>query len=146
MKFTDGYWQIREGMTPYYAAQAYEVGIESDAVTVYAPTKELQGRGDTINLPVLTLGFSSPMENVVRVQIIHHKGGRPRKPEFSLYPQPAPQVHIVSDDHAATLLSGQLSVRVQKGENWLVEYMGNDQVLTSSSWRATGFVDTPEGR
>jgi len=146
MKFTDGYWQIREGMTPYYAAQAYEVGIESDAVTVYAPTKKLQGRGDTINLPVLTLRFSSPMENVVRVQIIHHKGGRPRKPEFSLYPQPAPQVHIVSDDHAATLLSGQLSVRVQKGENWLVEYMGNDQVLTSSSWRATGFVDTPEGR
>jgi len=146
MKFTDGYWQIREGMTPYYAAQAYEVGIESDAVTVYAPTKKLQGRGDTINLPVLTLRFSSPMENVVRVQIIHHKGGRPRKPEFSLYPQPAPQVHIVSHDHAATLLSGQLSVRVQKGENWLVEYMGNDQVLTSSSWRATGFVDTPEGR
>ena len=146
MKFTDGYWQIREGMTPFYAAQAYEVGIESDAVTVYAPTKKLQGRGDTINLPVLTLRFSSPMENVVRVQIIHHKGGRPRKPEFSLYPQPAPQVHIVSDDHAATLLSGQLSVRVQKGENWLVEYMGNDQVLTSSSWRATGFVDTPEGR
>lgn len=28
MKFTDGYWQIRAGMTPHYAAQAYEVEIE----------------------------------------------------------------------------------------------------------------------
>jgi alpha-D-xyloside xylohydrolase len=146
MKFTDGYWQMREGMTPHYAAQAYEVEIESDAMIIYAPTKKLQGRGDTTNLPMLTLRFSSPMENVVRVQIIHHKGGRPRKPEFSLYPQPAPQVHIVSDEHSATLLSGQLSVRVQKGDNWMVEYMGNDQVLTSSGWRGTGFVDTPEGR
>jgi len=50
MKFTDGYWQIRAGMTPHYAAQAYEVEIESDAMTVYAPTKKLQGRGDIINL------------------------------------------------------------------------------------------------
>ena len=146
MKFTDGYWQIRAGMTPHYAAQVHEVEIEPDAMTVYAPTKKLQGRGDTINLPMLTLHFSSPMENVIRVQIIHHKGGSSRKPEFSLYPQPAPQVHIVSNEHSATLTSGQLSARVHKGDDWLVEYIGKDQVLTSSGLRATGFVDTPEAR
>ena len=55
---------------------------------MYAATKPLQGRGDTLNLPLLTVRFSSPMENVIRVQIVHHKGGRPRGPEFELKPQP----------------------------------------------------------
>jgi len=146
MKFTDGYWQIRTGMIPHYAAQVREVEIESNAMTLYAPTKKLHGRGDTINLPMLTLRFSSPMENVVRVQIIHHKAGRPHPPEFSLYPQPVPQVRIVSDEQSVALTSDQLSVRVQKGDHWLVEFIGEDQVLTSSGWRAVGFVDTPEGR
>jgi alpha-D-xyloside xylohydrolase len=146
MKFTDGYWQMRANIIPHYASQVHDVEIDTDAMTVYAPVGKLQERGHTINQPLLTLRFSSPMENIVRVQIIHHKGGRPRKPEFSLHPQPAPQVHVVSDEHSTTLTSGQLQVRVQKAEDWLVEYIGEGRVLTSSGWRAVGFVDTPDGR
>lgn len=74
MKFTNGYWRMREGITPYYAEQVHEVEIESDAITVYAPTKKLMGRGDTLNLPLITIRFSSPMENIIRVKIVHHKG------------------------------------------------------------------------
>ena len=28
MKFTDGYWQMRPGMTPHYAAQVHDIDIE----------------------------------------------------------------------------------------------------------------------
>ena len=79
MKFTNGYWQMRAGVTPHYAEQVHEVEIESDAITVYAPTKKLTGRGDTLNLPLLTIRYSSPMENVIRVKIVHHKGVRQTK-------------------------------------------------------------------
>ena len=85
MKFTDGYWQMRKGVTPYYAAQVHDVETDDRSLTVYAPTKKLQGRGDTLNLPLLTIHYSSPMENVIRVKIVHHKGGRPQKPEFEIY-------------------------------------------------------------
>lgn len=146
MKFTDGYWQMRPGIMPHYAAQVHEVTLENDAITFYAATGKLQRRGDTVNLPMLTVCFSSPMENVVSVQIVHHKGRSPRRPGFSFFPQPAPKIWIVNDEHSTTLTSGQLSVRVQKGDNWLVEYIGNDQILTSSGWHAVGFVDTSEGR
>ncbi len=145
MKFTDGYWQIRKGMTPYYAAQVHDLETDSASVTVYAPTKKLQGRGDTLNLPLITVRFSSPMENVIRVKIVHHKGARPAKPEFTLYEQPS-NVEIKNEEHAATLTSGDLSVRIHKGEDWLVEFLGGNTVLTSSGWRAVGFVDTPDGR
>ena len=146
MKFTDGYWQMRKDMIPYYAAQAHEIEIEKDSLTVYAPTKKLQGRGDTLNLPMLTIRFSAPTENVIRVKIIHHKGGSPRKPEFEIYEQADLQAGTMDNEKFALLTSGKVSVRIRKGDDWLVEFIGNEQVLTSSGWRAIGFVDTPEGR
>ena len=146
MKFTDGYWQMRPGMRPHYAAQVHEVAVEPDSLTVYAPIAKLTSRGHSINQPLVTVRFSSPMENVIRVQCVHHKGKAPRTPEFGLQAQPSPRVSMTNDESSATLTSGNLSVRVNKGTDWLVEYVGGGEVITSSGWRAMGFVDTPDGR
>jgi hypothetical protein len=55
MKFTDGFWQMRNGVTSHYPAQVHDVKIESEALTIYAPTKKLESRGDTLNLSLLTI-------------------------------------------------------------------------------------------
>ena len=146
MKFTDGYWQMRPGMTPQYAAQAYDVTMEDESLTVYAPIGPIRERGHTVNQPLLTVRYTFPLENTIRVEILHHKGVRPRQPEFALNTGTRPQVSISKDGQAATLTSGELTVRVHKGNNWLVEFSGEDKVLTSSGWRALGFMDTPDGR
>jgi alpha-D-xyloside xylohydrolase len=146
MKFTDGFWNIRAGMTPHYAAQVNEVAVEKDSLTVYAPTKKLSGRGDTLNLPLLTIQYSSPMENIIRVKVIHHIGGRPQKPEFEITQQPDIKVVTSDNEKFASLTSGSLSVRIHKDGDWLVEFIGNEKTITSSGWRALGFVDTPDGR
>ena len=146
MKFTDGYWQIRPGVTPHFAAEVHDITVEQDALTVYAPIGKIQARGHTLNQPLLTVRFSSPVENVIRVQVLHHRGVVPRKPEFSLYPAPHPQVSVSEDEDSATLTSGDLRVRIHKGSDWLVQFMAGGHVLTSSGWRALGFVDTPDGR
>jgi alpha-D-xyloside xylohydrolase len=145
MKFTNGYWEMRPGMKPHYAAQVHEVLIEEAALIVFAPVDRLQERGHTVNQPLLTLRFTSPMKNVIHVQVVHHKGGLPRKPEFYLHTEVS-EVSITEDETAATLSSGDLSVRVHKGDSWLVEFLGNDRLLTASGWRSLGFVDTPQGR
>ena len=87
------------------------------------------------------------MANVIRVQIVHHKGGRPRGPAFEL--QAAARARCA--DHAtmrqaATLTSGRLTVRVAKGPDWRVEFMDGDRVITSSGWRGMALMETPEGR
>ena len=146
MKFTDGYWQMRPGMTPHYAAQVHEIEVEKDSLTVYAPTKKLAGRGDTLNLPLLTVQYSSPMENIIRVKVIHHKGGFPRKPEFEITQQTDLNIVISNDEKFAELTSGDLSVRIHKGDAWLVEFISGEKILTSSGRHALGFVDTPDGR
>jgi hypothetical protein len=48
---------MRANMTPHYAAQVYEVEMESNAMTVYAPAGKLQERGHTVNQPLLTIRF-----------------------------------------------------------------------------------------
>lgn len=146
MKFTDGYWQVRAGVTPHYPVQVHDVVVKDGALTVYGPTGRLHHRGNTLNLPVLTVRFSSPMENVIRVEIVHHSGRLPRRPSFELNPQPEPEVQITNDEQAAVLTSGRLSVRVEKAGDWRIEFKDGDRVITGSGWRGMGVMETPEGK
>lgn len=146
MKFTDGYWKIRAGMTAYFPAQVHEIEIEPNALTVYGPTKKLHHRADTLDQPVLTVRFSSPMENVLRVQIYHHKGRHLRGPNFKIHEQTNPPIHINQTEETTTLTSGQLSAHVPKAGEWRIEYRAGEQLVTTSGPRGMGFVDTPDGR
>jgi len=146
MKFTNGAWLMRPGVTLHYPACVYEAKIEPDALIVYGPTGRLTHRGDTHDMPLLTVRFSSPMADVIRVRVTHHKGGQPRKPEFELEAQPPPEIAIHDDAQAATLTSGRLTVRVEKAGNWRVEFKDGERVITGSGWRGMGFIDTEEGR
>ncbi len=114
MKFSDGFWQMRPGVTPHYAVQVHEIEVEAGALTVHAATRRLASRGDMLDGPMLSVRFSSPLENVIRVQVVHFKGGTPLKPEFELNANPQFQPVITQDEESATLTSGQLSVRVQQ--------------------------------
>ncbi len=145
MKFTDGYWQMRPGHQPHFAAQAYDVETDGQALTVYAPTRVIEHRGHTLNLPLLTVRYSTPLEGVIRVQVVHHKGGPPPQPQFALHTAPVtPQINITAS--AAELTSGPLTVRVARGAAWDVAFQAGGATLTGSGWRALGFVDTPAGR
>jgi alpha-D-xyloside xylohydrolase len=146
MKFTDGFWLMRPGVMPIFPVQVHEVEVEPNALTVYGAPRRLTHRADTLDLPLLTVRFSSPMPNVVRVQICHHKGKLHKKPEFQLKPQPAPKVEVHDDAQAATLTSGRLTVRVEKAGGWQITFNDGDRVVTSSGSRGMGVMDTNEGR
>ena len=146
MKFTDGYWQMRPGCTPHYATQVHDVEITLDALTIYAATRKIEHRGDTFNNALLTVRYTSPLENVIKVEIWHHQGIPILKPEFQLVDRPAPRVDIQDQPEAATLTTGNLSLQVHKSEDWRVEFRDRERLITHSGWRALGFVDTPEGR
>ncbi len=94
---------------------------------------------------MLTLRFSTPMENVIRVQVTHHKGGISRGPTFGLNDSDSLQPVITDDEHSATLTSGMLGVRVQKQGDWLVQFKADERVVTSSGWRGLGYMQTEDG-
>jgi alpha-D-xyloside xylohydrolase len=141
MKFTDGYWQFRPNVTPHFAVQVHDVEVESDALTVYAATRRITHRGDTLDTGLITVRFASPMPEVIRVQLWHHKGQRPLPPHFTLHTQPNTPIQIHNEADFASLTSGRLTVRIDKGENWRVDYLDGERRLTHSGWRGLGYVD-----
>ena len=60
MKFTDGYWQLRPGVSVLRPARVDSVEPDERGFTVFAPTGQITGRGDTLNRPVVTVRFFSP--------------------------------------------------------------------------------------
>jgi alpha-D-xyloside xylohydrolase len=144
MKFTDGNWLMREGVRAFYPAEAYDVETNHDALTVYAPTKPIRHRGDTLSGPLLTIRFSSPVADVIRVTLTHFAGEPPKLPQFPLFQDSAPGVTIVEDEQAATLASGRLSVRVARGDGWRVEFLGDDHRITASAFRGMGIAEVED--
>ncbi len=78
MKFTDGFWQLRPGVTALYGQEAYDIEERERSLVVTAPTKVIERRGDTLNRPTLTTTLSSPLPGVIRVRIEHFQGVAPR--------------------------------------------------------------------
>jgi len=141
MKFTDGYWTIREGVKPFFAVQAREVEETPGSLTVYAITRRLVGRGDALDGPILTVQFSSPMPDVIRVKLIHFAGQQPRPPCFELFEDPDSVVAISMAEKFATLTSGKLSASVSLGDDWRVDFRANASLITSSERQGMGIAE-----
>jgi alpha-D-xyloside xylohydrolase len=139
MKFTDGFWRNRDNVSVYNAAMAYEAVCDDQSVTVYAPYAYVTNRGQTLQGPVITVRYSSPMPEVIRVQAWHYQGAIKNKPGFALSEQACP-VEIRDQEDAVELQSGRLKVRIRKGEGWQVDFYDNDRYLTGSGWRCLGYV------
>jgi alpha-D-xyloside xylohydrolase len=142
VKFTNGYWLLRDGVHAHYPAQAYEVIAEPDALVVFAPTRKIEHRGDTLNQPLLTVRCTSPAPDVISVAVNHFAGEQPPDPQFPLQTEPSVEVHTEVDDSHATLTSGALSARFERGDRWVLEFIADGTVLTTSGAKALAYIST----
>jgi alpha-D-xyloside xylohydrolase len=145
MKFTDGYWQLRQGVQARYPAEVDDLAVEPNALTIYAPTRKITHRGDTLNEPLLTIRCTSPASDVISVSVSHFRGTRPSRPEFPLNVDPSVQVDIQVDDVAASFASGALSARFRREEGWGLEFLAGDTVLTGSLQKAMALITQDSG-
>ncbi|GFJ91889.1 hypothetical protein [Phytohabitans rumicis] len=140
MKFTDGYWHMREGVQPLYPAQVHDLIADGDSLTVYAPTARIEGRGDTLNRPLVTVRASAPLPDVIGVTVSHFSGGVSPGPHFALS-----TVDGVASVDDLSLTSGSLSVRFQR-DPWRVEFLASGQVLTASGYKAMALIEDGDRR
>lgn len=139
MKFTDGFWQLRPGVTALYAQEAYDMVATDSSLVVTAPTKVIERRGDTLNRPVLTVTLTSPLEGVIGVRIEHFSGGRDERGFELVGAEPGHAVIQVRDD-AGILTSGDLTARVTPGAPWNLEFSSGETTLTRSGHKAQAYV------
>jgi alpha-D-xyloside xylohydrolase len=145
MKFTDGQWLVRAGVTANYAAEAHTITAEPGRLVVHAPVRAIRHRGDTLQGPLLTVTLSSPLPDVVRVRMEHFTGGIARGPEIPLQVHADAPVAIAETAEAVTLTSGGLTVRIKRAD-WEMSFEADGRVLTKSGWHSVGYMQAPGKR
>lgn len=146
MKFSDGYWMTREGyelLSPY---EIHDVKIGPDSITVYATHRHLENRGNTLNEPLMTLEFSSPLPDIIKVKLYHHKGKVRKGPSsFDLMTSGNAPVIVDNNEETVSLTSGDTTVTLTKKHPVSITYTYKDRKLTSSGTRATAYVKAANG-
>ena len=143
MKFTDGFWQLRPGVTALYAQEAYDIAETSTpdgpGIVITAPTMMIAKRGDTLNRPVLTTTLSSPAEGVVRVRIAHHEGAQWHG-GFALTGAGTGSARVSLSDAGGSLDAGALVARIAPGAPWDLSFEVGGRRVTGSGHKAQGYV------
>ena len=85
MKFNDGYWLLREGVTATYAKEAFAVETSDSTVSVAALSRPVEHRGSHLNTPTVTVDLSSPAQDVVTVRASRRVRTTPPEPDFQLH-------------------------------------------------------------
>jgi alpha-D-xyloside xylohydrolase len=142
MKFTDGTWMMRPGVRAAHPAEAFEVQAQDGVLELLAPTRRILHRGDTLEGPVLTVSVSSPLADVIRVRVRHFTGALELGPHFEIHGQDV-QPSITVDENMATLTSGLLTAKINR-QNWSLEFLVGDQIITRSPSRGMGFIHTQD--
>lgn len=153
MKFTNGYWMIRDGVDALYAREAYELAADAttESLNVLAPTSVVRGRYDTLNLPTFNVDITTPAEGVIRVCTEHWQGAT-EYPGFPLNAdEPGNRDYVTVQANGngdgevgvngadVTLTTGGLTVKVVKGAPWNLTFIGEDgKVLTESAGKSLG--------
>src|SRR3954453_9644616 len=146
MKFSDGYWQLRPGLTRLRPAEVESVAAGERELTVFAPAKRIERRGDTLNQPVFTVTFHSPARGVIGVRIAHHVGGVPARPSYRLATDDDHPVKVEAGAAEARLTSGELSVVIDLTGPWNVRFEQDGRPLTNSGERSVGLITDTDGR
>lgn len=153
MKFTNGYWMIRDGVDALYAREAYELAADAttESLNVLAPTSVVRGRYDTLNLSTFNVDITTPAEGVIRVCAEHWQGAT-EYPGFPLNAdEPGNRDYVTVQANGngdgevgvngadVTLTTGGLTVKVVKGAPWNLTFIGEDgKVLTESAGKSLG--------
>ena len=135
MKFTNGYWMLREEMVPAYAVEYAGHQVNENELTVYLPGSHIRGRGDCLNLPMLTVTLTSPMEGVIKVSAVHHAGAEEKGP-FASVTQQNPSVTITETKEHLVYQSGSLKAVIDKTPDaYKLAFYEGEKFLTESSYR-----------
>ena len=138
MKFTEGYWLRSERANGLFAAQAYTVEKIPGGMRVIAPTAKIQGRGDTLNMPVITIEFIAAGEGTIKVNAWHYEAYDAHLPEFEkTEEQIEPEVTITEEE--AVLDTGLVKVRVRR-KDFSYSFEAGGKVLTGCGFRNLGLM------
>ena len=140
MKFTNGYWLLRDEMKAAYAVEYGSHRIYGQELTMYLPCSHIVDRGSCLNIPLLTVTLSSPMDGVIKVSAVHHDGAVYNGPFAKIYTGDA-HVRIEENEEQLIYQTGSLKAVIDKAPNgYKMAFYEGDTFLTESSFRNLAYM------
>src|SRR3954470_17462412 len=136
---------MRPGVRATYAREVIESEASDSALRVFAATKPVRHRGDTLNAPLITVEVRSPMPDVLAVRVLQHAGEQPKRPNFEIESDPATTVEITDGPDVLGFRSGALEVSIDRTAPFRLTYRAEGRVLTTSERKAIAVLETDDG-
>ncbi|MDD2973291.1 MAG: alpha-xylosidase [Lachnospiraceae bacterium] len=135
MKFTNGYWMLRDEMTPVYAVEYAGKRVHGKELVIYAPGKHIHDRGDALNIGMLTIRLTSPQKDVIKVSVNHFEAANYNGP-FAQIVDTDSDVTITETDESLIYQTGDLKAVIKKEPNaWEIVFYDGDRRLTDTGFR-----------
>src|SRR5688572_6613675 len=146
MKFRNGAWLWERGVTPAVMKRAIEHRIDGDAVVVSGVDRGEQHSVDKFEGTVLELRVTSPMPDVIRVQVRHHRPTQKGVTAFDLdYAQASDHVRIEEQPEHLVFTSGRLSLSVRRTGEWGMRFHDGASTVTEAGHEGLGYMSV-DGR
>ena len=143
MKFTNGYWLMRDGVRAFPCTDVREVGVTNTCVTMYVMPQKMFNRGQTLGGPLLTLNFTAPQEGILHLSMEHYTGEDNPGP-FYPYADAKCPLTVEDSETEVVITTGKLVAKIKK-EPFEIEYCYNGKFLTASVPRQLAYMTTSDG-
>ncbi|MBD0384255.1 alpha-xylosidase [Paenibacillus sedimenti] len=140
MKFSDGQWMTRKGYQIISPVEVHDIYTTDRSLTLFGPPKPIVDRSGELDTPLIEVKLSSPLQDVIRVQIYHHKGKRQVGPFFTINTDEGLSVDVQANTQEASLTSGNLRASIRRDQPWNLQFDYNGRKLTSSGFKSMGYV------
>lgn len=141
MKFTDGNWLLKRDVKAHYLYEVYDTEICEDSITLYCPDKQIRDRADTVDGMLVSVKFSSPMQDVVCVKLNHFKGKTCLEPKFDIENPQSNHMVIKENPSEIVLKTGALSVCINKKEPFTIDFMNGETSITKTGYKKMAYME-----
>lgn len=145
MKFTNGFWLMRDGVNPIYAIEYYDHDINNNELTIYTTGKHITHRGDLLNIGMLTINISSPRNDIIKISTSHFEGVQYKGPFADIYKSQA-DVKINETDDFIEYISGNTKAIIDKRpNNWSISFYDGERFLTKTGYHNIACMQNNDG-
>ena len=139
MRFTEGYWLRSQRVKEHYAAMVWEYEPLEDGMRLLVPLKKVPSKGDTVNVPCLTVTFRAVAPDVISVKAVHFEGYDTHRPSFEIAVNPQ-KVNVTSTEDTIVMDTGTLTVRVFT-KDFGYQFEKDGIVITRCGFRNLGYME-----
>lgn len=138
MRFTDGLWMHRSGLSIHNTHQMWEYRIEQDRIKAFVLCHCVEEADDYTAGTALEYTFSCPAPDMIAVDVVHFRGTTVKEPAFTLhYAKAEPQITDTAE--SLVMENGRMRLVIRKSKQFAYDFYFDGRHLTGSENGSTAY-------